>query len=608
MAFSLSPAVMIRELDATETIPARYNAPAAIAGVFKWGPVMTPTLVSTETDVVNIFHKPSDLNAETWFVAASFLAYSDRLYITRTIDGALYSAEATTTFKGKYPGDLGNSVGISYVGSQDSFRKKLLNVGDDSGLVVFGSNRFKFANSMTQIDDLNPGDTLVVGSDTIGYQNLEVLSCQLGADTNPGDPQVYNVILNGVYALPETDKSKLSFTREWKYSSIIANAPIANHIHVVVSDVDGKISGVAGTVLETYSNLSLTPGTKNADGSASYYKTVIDNRSNWVDAGTSTPATVAEPVYMKLSGGSDGAGEGAIAFAKVAGGYDLYRNSEDIDVSYILQGKAIGGVRSSGLANYIISNILTNRNDCVATVSPGIDSVDPSFSTIAKINNSIAWRNAIINTSYAFADTGYKYQYDRYSDVYRWVPMNGDTAGLMAKVDPWISPAGYKNGLIKNALKLSYSPNKAQRDLLYGSDINPVMSQVGQGILLFGDKTMLGRSSAFDRINVRRTFIEIEKAVATASAFFLFDNNDEFTQTQFKNMVVPYLKNIQGRRGIIDFRVVSDGTVNTPSVIDTNTFKGIIMIKPARSINYIDLLFAATNTATQFDELESQIS
>jgi phage tail sheath protein FI len=224
------------------------------------------------------------------------------------------------------------------------------------------------------------------------------------------------------------------------------------------------------------------------------------------------------------------------------------------------------------------------------------------------MNNAISFRNSLTSSSYLVIDTGYKYRYDKYNDTYRWVPLNGDIAGLAARVEPWESPAGYKRGVIKNVVKLAFNPNKAQRDQLYGSDINPVISQVGQGVLLFGDKTALGTAtgSAFTRINVRRLFITVEKAIATVAASFLFDFNDEFTQTQFKNLVEPFLRDIQGRRGIIDFRVVSDATVNTPDVVDRNIFRGNIFIKPARSINVIELTFVATRTGVEFDEIVGQ--
>ena len=220
----------------------------------------------------------------------------------------------------------------------------------------------------------------------------------------------------------------------------------------------------------------------------------------------------------------------------------------------------------------------------------------------------IEHRNKIQNSSYWFMDSGYKYRYDKYNDKYRYVPMNGDCAGLAARVEPYESPAGYRKGVLKNVVKLKFNPNKAQRDQLYSADVNPVMSQTGQGILLFGDKTGYGITSAFDRINVRRLFIAVEKAIATAANSFLFELNDEFTQTQFKNIVEPFLREIQGRRGITDFRVISDATVNTPEVIDQNKFKANIFIKPARSINVIELTFVATRTGIEFDEIVGSLT
>ena len=263
---------------------------------------------------------------------------------------------------------------------------------------------------------------------------------------------------------------------------------------------------------------------------------------------------------------------------------------------------------TANLANYIISNIVDNRRDCVAFLSPPKEAVVDLIAPNSKLNAAIAYRNQVQSSSYWFMDSGYKYRYDKYNDVYRWVPLNGDMAGLASRTESFESPAGYKRGVIKNVVKLAFNPNKAQRDLLYGSDINSVISITGQGILLFGDKTGQGFASAFDRINVRRLFITVEKAIATAAEQFLFEFNDEFTRTQFKNLVEPFLRDIQGRRGIIDFRVISDETVNTPLVIDQNMFKANIFIKPARSINIIELTFVATRTGVEFDEIVGQIT
>jgi phage tail sheath protein FI len=290
----------------------------------------------------------------------------------------------------------------------------------------------------------------------------------------------------------------------------------------------------------------------------------------------------------------------------LAFGWDTLKNTNEIDINFVLLGK---GDDAGNRANYVISNVADYRKDCVAYISPSKEAVVDATATNTKMNNAITHRNKIQSSSYAFMDSGYKYRYDKYNDKYRWTPLNGDMAGLASRVEVWESPAGFRKGIIKNVVKLAFNPNKAQRDALYSVDINPVMSQVGQGIVLFGDKTMYGiTQSAFDRLNVRRLFIAVEKAIATAAQGFLFELNDEFTQTQFRNIVDPFLRDIQGRRGIIDFRVVSDATVNTPAVIDQNKFRANIFIQPARSINVIELTFVATRTGIEFDEIVGSLS
>jgi phage tail sheath protein FI len=285
--------------------------------------------------------------------------------------------------------------------------------------------------------------------------------------------------------------------------------------------------------------------------------------------------------------------------------WDTFKNANELDVSFVLQGK---GDNAGNFANYIISNIADYRKDCVAYISPSKEASVDSTTTNSKMTAVIAYRNKLQSSSYMFMDSGYKYRYDKYNDVYRWVPLNGDTAGLSSRVESWESPAGFRKGVIKNVVKLAFNPDKAQRDQLYAKDVNPVISQVGQGIVLFGDKTGLGANSAFDRLNVRRLFIAVEKAIATAAQSFLFELNDEFTQTQFKNAVDPFLRDIQGRRGIIDFRIVSDESINTPTVIDQNKFRANIFIKPARSINVIELTFVATRSGVEFDEIVGQLT
>jgi phage tail sheath protein FI len=286
---------------------------------------------------------------------------------------------------------------------------------------------------------------------------------------------------------------------------------------------------------------------------------------------------------------------------------------EDIDISLVMTGRPLGGstvvngetVTGFQMANYVIDNILETRKDCLGLVSPDKNKIlNNTGNEATGLKN---WRGAVRSSSYAFLDSGYKYQYDRYNDVYRWIPLNGDIAGLCVRTDAsndaWWSPAGFNRGQIKNLVKLAYNPRKADRDILYSNGINPVVTFPGHGTILYGDKTLQAKPSAFDRVNVRRLFIVLEKAISRAAQYSLFEFNDAFTRAQFKNLVVPYLRTIQGRRGITDFLVVCDDTNNTPEIIDTNQFVGDIYVKPARSINYISLNFVAVGTGVQFSEV-----
>jgi len=291
----------------------------------------------------------------------------------------------------------------------------------------------------------------------------------------------------------------------------------------------------------------------------------------------------------------------------MATGYDLFADASKVDVSMILQGKAVGtsGANYKELANYIVDNITSTRKDCIAFISP--DKGDVVNNAGSERADSVTFGDALTASSYSVLDSGYKYMYDKYNDAYVWVPLNGDVAGLCARTDtdrdPWWSPAGYSRGQIKNVVKLAFNPPKADRDVLYQADINPVVTFPGKGTVLFGDKTKLGQPSAFDRINVRRLFIVLEKAIATAAEFALFEFNDEFTRSQFKNLVEPFLREVQGRRGIYDFTVVCDDSNNTGEVIDRNEFVGDIYVKPAKSINFIQLNFVAVRTGVEFSEI-----
>jgi phage tail sheath protein FI len=371
-----------------------------------------------------------------------------------------------------------------------------------------------------------------------------------------------------------------------------------------VSAITGTSPNVTGFTLTTQagdaivSTSGTTTGLTFTASRPGVYETV---------AASILPFSNPAPLSLSLVGGTGGEDrEGNIAVASLSAAWDKFKNAEEVDVSLLIAGKAVG-LNGVQIANYIIDNIVEYRKDCILFVSPRRDDV---VNDVNAVPNTVSFRNNLRSTSYAVLDSGYKYQYDRYNDVNRYVPLCGDIAGLCVRTDetrdPWFSPAGFNRGQIKNILKLAYNPDKSQRDLLYKNGVNPVVTFPGQGTVLYGDKTLLNKPSAFDRINVRRLFIVLEKAIATSAKFSLFEFNDEFTRAQFRSLVEPYLRDIQGRRGVYDFKVVCDTTNNTAEVIDRNEFIGDIYIKPARSINFIQLNFIAVRTGVEFSEVIGQ--
>jgi hypothetical protein len=422
---------------------------------------------------------------------------------------------------------------------------------------------------------------------------------------------------------------KMSFG-SWDYKALFDSAPgtsayaarngCANdELHIVIIDKDGRWTGIAGSVLEKYSFLSKSSDVRKEDGSGAYYKQVINNSSAyiwWMDhpalgtnwgqiANNISFATFASAITRNLVGGVD---HYTATDGQRIGAFDMFSNAEELDINLIISGKA-----STVVANWVIQNLAEDRKDCIAFISP----VDPETGDALVGNNSdiaekiVTFRNALPSSSYFVIDSGYKYQYDRYNDAYRWVPLNGDIAGLCARTDstndPWFSPAGLNRGQIKNVIKLGYSPRKTDRDTLYKAGINPVVAFPGQGVVLYGDKTGLTKPSAFDRINVRRLFIVLQKAISTAAKYQLFEINDEQTRAQFRATIEPFLRSVQGRRGIYAYKVVCDGTNNTPEVIDTNQFTASIYIQPARTINFIELNFVATRTGVNFEEVAGSV-
>jgi phage tail sheath protein FI len=391
-----------------------------------------------------------------------------------------------------------------------------------------------------------------------------------------------------------------------------------DELHIIVLDEDGRWTGIQNGILEKFAFVSKASDAKKFDGANNYYKDVVNTQSDyiwWMDHPvlTTTGAAWGQPalnnafrsastdITRSLVGGQD---DLSLTDGQLQNAWDIFRDDSQYDISLIPLGKV-----STTVAAYVINNVAETRLDCVVFVSPqNLTSGDIIVGSGSNATNQIiAYRNALPSTSYAVMDTGFKYQYDRYGDKYRWIPLNGDIAGLCARTDftndPWFSPGGLNRGQVKNVVKLAHNPNKTDRDELYKSGVNPVVAFPGQGTVLFGDKTLLSKPSAFDRINVRRLFIVLEKAIATAAKFQLFEFNDGFTRAQFKNLVEPFLRDVQGRRGVTEFLVKCDESNNTGEVIDRNEFVADIFIKPNRSINFITLNFVAARSSVNFNEI-----
>jgi phage tail sheath protein FI len=566
MAFQLSPGVVTTEIDLTTVVPAVSSTTGAYAGVFQWGPVDFPVLVNDENQLVSYFGEPDSNTAVPFMTAANFLSYGAGMYVTR----AANTSSNNAAFSGGGP--------QVYIPNSDVYY-----------------NTYRSANSANFVCARYPGaigNSLRVESYISNASSAEDFAAWTYAPYFNGPP----------------------LTSQYAVNQGITGAN--DLFHMVVVDQKGLFTGTAGTVLETFPYVSKATDAKDETGTSIYYRDVVFNTSKYIyvigrpDPST-TNATWDTPVANRAANFSY-AGPGniqadllfgrsqAVTTGDIQRAYDKFKNSEEIDVSLIATGD-----HSSTVQQYVIDNIATYRKDCLAFVSPTLAACQ-SATPATDVTN---YKKTTLNrsTSYAVMDNNWKYQYDKYNDVYRWIPLNGDIAGLCARTDltrdPWFSPAGLSRGQIKNVVKLAYNANKTDRDTLYKAGVNPVVSLPGEGVVLYGDKTMLSTPSAFDRINVRRLFIVLEKAISVAARQSLFEFNDEFTRAQFVSLVEPFLRDVKGRRGIYDYRVVCDTTNNTSSVIDRNEFVGDIYVKPARSINFIQLNFVAVRTGVSFQEV-----
>ena len=555
MAFQISPGVNVSEVDLTTVVPSVLTTSGAFAGTFKWGPVDKLVLVDSEITLAKTFGTPDTNSAVSFFTASNFLSYGNNLTIVRAVGDASYNADANTS-----------QTNIQ-IANSDTFQATFLNT-DNANL--YGSFMARYPGKLGN--------------------SLSVAVCSNTATFSAWTYKGY-------------------FTSAPTTSDYVTNAGGSNdEMHIAIIDTGGLFSGTQGTILETYPFVSKASDAS-INGSSNYYKQVIFNNSKYVYAVdpvdyANTNATwgkTANTVFAKvtnqlvnLAGGTDV----VPTDSDLQTAYTLFENKEQVDISLVVTGDA-----SVAVQQFVIDNVVTPRADCIALISPPFTAVVNQAGS--ETTNIQTWLTSLSrSSSYVVADSGWKYQLDKYNNVYRWVPLNGDVAGLCVYTDtikdPWFSPAGFNRGAIKNCIKLAWNPTKTYRDTLYSAGVNPVVSFAGQGTVLFGDKTLQSKPSAFDRINVRRLFIALEKSIGTAAKFSLFELNDEFTRGQFVALVTPFLRDIQGRRGITDFKVVCDTTNNTTNVVDSNQFVGDIYIKPARSINFIQLNFVAVGTGVDF--------
>ena len=557
MAFQVSPGVNINEIDASNVVPAVSTSIGGFAGAFNWGPTEQIITVSSENELASTFGAPDDSTAKYFLVAASFLKYGNALKVVRASSG---HANATAQGTGQL------------IKNDDDYEN---NYAD--GSLSLGLWAAKFPGVL--------GNSLKVSMISQGISSFSGWTYASSFDGAPGT------------------------------STAAAAVGASNdELHIAVIDEDGAISGTAGTILETFGFLSQASDAKKDDGTSNYYKDVISNQSNYIrwidhdgvnltDAGSTLATGGAFDVHTSaledsLAGGTD---DNAPTTGELALAYDLLEDADTVDVNLLFSVPDANGAET--LAEDLIS-IVNARKDCMAFVSPPIEDTVGSSTPAADVK---AFADGLSSTSYASCDSTAVYVYDKYNDVYRWIGAAGHHAGLCANTDSvadaWFSPAGVNRGQLLGVTKLAFNPKKADRDTLYKARVNPIVSLPGQGTLLFGDKTLLSRPSAFDRINVRRLFIALEKAVSTAAKAQLFEFNDEFTRAQFRNLVEPFLRDVKGRRGLTDFLVVCDETNNTSAVIDGNRFVADIFIKPSRSINFITLNFVATRSGVEFSEI-----
>jgi hypothetical protein len=658
MAFLVSPGVQVREIDVSNVVPAVSSSIGGYVGSFSWGPVDEVRTITSEKDLVSVFGEPSGDDTyltsvkkkEHFYSAANFLKYGNNLKVVRAVSTNMLNAStgsagllvknATHYYDNNYHtgaaasnvgdfvarcvGVLGNSLKVSVCASANAFSQSAATTVNDSSIAL-GDTSMTVASGAALV----VGDIITFGTDTNKYKiseiNTNAITFALASDGSSG---LQTVVANSA-----------NVNREWEFASSFTKAPgsspdaIANsssldEIHIAVIDEDGLITGIVGEILEIFEGVSMASDAKDAEGNSNYYVDKLRYNSNYIffsnhnsnlsESGNTFASagaifdTHTLPITQSFTNGTDGY---CLTSGQKKAGIETYLgDAETQDVDFLISGPLNGDdgsgndvitlAEATTQANNLIA-ICEARKDCMAIISPRKqDCVNNSGSESTSI---VALADTLSSSSYAVMDSAWCYQYDKYTDNYCYIPACGHTAGIMARSDQerdaWFSPAGFNRGQILGITKLSFNPNQAERDALYKKRVNPIVTFPGQGTVLFGDKTLLSNASAFDRINVRRLFIVMEKAIATAAKFQLFEFNDAFTRAQFRATIEPFLRQVKGRRGIVDFQVVCDDTNNSQSVVDANQFQASIFVKPNRSINFITLNFVAARSGVEFEEV-----
>ena len=633
MASQVSPGVVIRERDLSNAVVVGDSAiTAAFASTFARGPVGSITNISSERELIDTFGGPSEDNASDWLVASEFLQYGGRLAVVRAESGVL-NATATGSGvlikdKADFDGGVTSEVlAARYAGTDGNYyRVVLVDRGADEIATVVGHG---LSVGATYNDGTNDHEVYaVLGTDTIAIINTDgVKASANGVTTTPWYNQT-SIASTGL---------KLSAIGPRPGTSAFAAENHLSYDEVHVAVVDERTNAV----VERFTYVSKLSDAVTAEGASNYWRDVVNNESQyiysaaeqtanlqstgnaWGSAAASYAATAAAPESMKLilPSGANGAYDGYLLsggtddYAYTAGeiqtAYNLFLDTEASEIDFVLMGGSMSTEADTKTKAGAVIGVATSRTDCVAFVSPHVGNQvaasGGALTSTQQRDNTIAFFDTLPSTSYAVFDSGIKYTYDRFADKYRYIGCNGDIAGLCVRtstaVDDWISPAGLNRGGLRNVVKLAFNPNKADRDELYQSRVNPVVSFPGSGPVLFGDKTALASPSAFDRINVRRLFLNIEKRAAELGKQVLFEQNDAITRGGFNSAITSYLSEVQARRGLTDYLVRCDESNNTPAVIDRNEFVAELYLKPTRSINYVTVTVTATRTGVEFSEV-----